>query len=103
MNIFDLNYLEVATEEVVGGTGTKDVSLATSVKQKYAADVVIQAKKDIKSMIAAETKVKGNSAINFYENTALGANTYTESNVSNTTIAGKLSESSGLLISAASH
>jgi hypothetical protein len=102
MIISDLNLLEtVEAADIVGGTSSKNVNLQSSVKQNFDVDIKIDAKKNIKSLIEAKSDVKGNSAITVFDNTALGPQSYVETNVSNFTAAGYGSESSGSLFAAA--
>jgi hypothetical protein len=104
MIISDLAYLEVVTEEVFGGSGvkaSKRVNLNTKVNQVFKVNIDIDAKKDIKSDIDSKVDVKGYAAITVFDNTAIGPNTYVESNVSNIAKVG-LSESSGSLFAAVS-
>ncbi len=105
MIISNLDYLESAENaDVVGGgavPATKNVDLKTSVNQKFGIDIDVDVDKDVKSIIKSATDVKGNAATTIFDNTALGTNTYVESNLANTVVQGKLSESSGSLFAAA--
>jgi hypothetical protein len=99
MNILDLNYLQNAEADVVGGS-TKNVVLNSASNQKYNVDANVDVRNEVDSIIRSATKVSGNAATTNFENTALGKNTFVDTKVSNVVVEGKLSESSGILTAA---
>ncbi|MBW4626670.1 MAG: hypothetical protein KME49_14515 [Brasilonema octagenarum HA4186-MV1] len=103
MIISDLNLLEtVEGAEIVGGIGlTKNVNLTTGSTQNFNVNIALLANKSITSSLTSTVNAVGNSSINIYDNTASGNNSYTESNVTNTVIAGVGSESAGVLTAGA--
>lgn len=109
MFISDLNILEtVEVSAVVGGTfpiptptgiatGGKLITLTTLINQNYNTGANSSTQSSSGSTITSVTSVVGNGATTNFDNSALGINTTVTTNVSNTTIAGVGSESSGSL------
>ncbi|WP_017651508.1 hypothetical protein [Fortiea contorta] len=104
MIIFDLNTLEtVEGSAVIGGTpstvtGGKNVNLVTAIKQQYTVNISLIKNAAVNSALNSGVNVSGNASTTVFENTAIGPNTYAQSDVSNTAIIGQLSESAGTLI-----
>ncbi len=99
MIISDLNYLQNAEANVVGGS-TKNVDLKSSVSQAFNSNSRTNVRNEVDSIIRSATNVSGNAATTNFDNTALGSNTVVTTDVSNVVVEGKLSESSGSLSAA---
>jgi hypothetical protein len=106
MIISDLNYLEVATEEVFGSSGyvyTKNVNATfnNNANIKISSDVTDTLKKtatyDVKSTVI------GNSGSIAFDNEAIGKNTNTQSAFSQLVVAGQSSNQSGTIVASASN
>jgi hypothetical protein len=101
MFINDLNYLEDVAVNVTGGLG-KTVSLNTGVNQTFNVDIDITKSVSVTSSISSRPTISGNVALTVFDASAIGTNSFTQSDVTATAIAGTLSESSGTLMAAAS-
>jgi hypothetical protein len=100
MIINDINYLEATNEEVFGGIHvSKDVNIEVDVALDFSADVDIDVNKDYDVDLNSTVKISGNFASALFDVTAIGNNSFAESDVA-VTVTGGLSEISGLLTAA---
>jgi hypothetical protein len=104
MIISDLNYLEVATEEVVGGgysfIKVVDATFNNTAAIKFNATVTDTLTKVATYNVAST--VTGNSASITFDNEAIGNNTNTQASFSQLVVAGESSNQSGILVAVAS-
>ncbi|AFY52983.1 hypothetical protein Riv7116_0379 [Rivularia sp. PCC 7116] len=100
MIINDINYLEATNEEVFGGLHiNKDVNIDVELDLDFDADVDIDVNKDIDVNLDSDVMISGNFASALFDVTAIGNNSFAESDVA-VTVTGGLSEISGLLTAA---
>ncbi|WP_353931910.1 hypothetical protein WJM97_04820 [Okeanomitos corallinicola TIOX110] len=107
MIINDLNYLEIATEEVVGGWGYTpgfsyekelDIEVETEIKFDTEIDFKKNYNADIK--IDSDADIKGNIATLTFDVEAIGKDTLAEVDVAVLAVENKLSSVTGSMISA---
>jgi len=96
MIIADINYLEVTTEDVVGGSGpgfgfTKTLTSTQNNNINFSNVSSIKEDTNINKTIKADSTIKGNSTLVLVDAEALGANTLVEVEASNLSIAGQIS------------
>ena len=100
MIINDINYLEATNEEVVGGIhNNKDVMIDVDLDLDFGADVDIDVNKDVDVKLDSDVDISGNFASALFDVTAIGNNSFAESDVA-VTVTGNLAEVSGLLTAA---
>ncbi len=100
MIINDINYLEATNEEVFGGIHvSKDVNIDVSLDLDFSANVDIDVDKDYDVKLDSTVTISGNFASALFDVTAIGNNSFAESDVA-VTVTGGLSEISGLLTAA---
>ena len=100
MIINDINYLEATNEEVFGGLHiNKDVNIDVEFDLDFDADVDIDVNKDIDADLKSNVNISGNFASALFDVTAIGNNSFAESDVA-VTVTGGLSEISGLMTAA---
>lgn len=101
MIISDLNYLEVTSEEVVGGSVSvdKDVDISVDFDKEFDFDVDIDVTKNIDASLTSTVDISGNFASVEFDSTAIGNNSFSEATI-NVLATDDLSEVSGLVIAA---
>ncbi|MCM0590701.1 MAG: hypothetical protein KA716_10885 [Gloeotrichia echinulata DEX184] len=91
MIIADINYLEVTTEEVVGGFNfTKTLSSTQNNNINFGNTSVIKEDTNINKKIKADSTIKGTSTLLLVDAEALGPNSLVEVEASNLSIAGQI-------------
>jgi hypothetical protein len=91
MIIADINYLEVTTEEVVGGFGfTKNLTSIQNNIINFGNTSVITEETNINKKIKADSTITGTSTLLLVDAEALGPNNLVEVESSNLSIAGQI-------------
>jgi len=110
MIISDLNYLEVATEEVAGGSWytpgfnfNKNLNTNVNTRVNFAANSNVTSTFNKSAYINVYSNVKGNSSSLAFANEAAGPNSNTQGEFSQLAVAGQGSSQDGIFVAAANY
>jgi hypothetical protein len=108
MIISDLNYLESATQDVVGGTSRLDnFRFKKDIDSNIKSNIDFKSNSNVrdffekKANIDVKSNVQGNSSSLAFDNEAIGKDSNTQGTFSQLTVAGQGSSQSGTFVSAA--